>query len=496
MKPGTASNSRVFLIEGGARPDHDYSFEECMRGGPHAQDFGDVTPIRCPSPDAYGQYVDKGEIPGDVGRPTNTITGLFSRDTASTLHRLARLRCPIDVQLHFGQCQSPKAFDELDKALIYEGASLTNYNTDELGALEPGENAKVGESADISAQSIYEYVPMNFAERANSVVTNEVVDVIICDGVSCGECESQSDGCKKIYAITLAAGGSAGTPPDLVFSLDKGANYYAHDIDTLTAAQDPTGIACVGDYLVVTSNAANSISYVLKDDVKIDEDEAWTETTTGFVTGGEPNAIDGAGNIGFIVGDAGYIYKVESPADGVTVLDAGSATTNQLNDVCALDENFAVAVGNSGTIVKTENGTVWTLITPAPVGVGVHFNCVELISEDVWFIGASNGYLYWTVNGGSDFSYTVFSGLTTIEDIKFVGKSIGRLVGYDGTPRGKIYETINGGKTWKILPRGKGTLNLVDHLHALAVCQSDENFMVTVGLNDNGTDGVVLQGED
>ncbi len=495
MDPGKSSQSRVFLIEGGARPDHTADYMDCMRGGGHSQDFGEPAKIECPSPDAYNQYDEKGDIPGEIGRPTNTLTARFARDTASDLHRLARLGCPVDVQLHFGQCKSPKSFEEFDKVFIYEKAFLTNYTTDEMGALESGERVAINDSADISARKTYEVVPMNFAQRANSIVTNEVVDVTICDGVSCGECEDQSDGCKKIYAITEAAGGSAGTPPDLVYSLDKGVTWHAHDIDSLLTAQTPTGIACVGDYLVVVSNDSGSLHYILKSDVRIDEDHTWVQQDAGFVVGGEPNAIFGVGDMGFIVGDAGYIYKVENPADGVTVLDPGSAVASNLLDVYALDEKFAVAVGEAGVMAKTENGSIWTPVIPSPVGVGINFNAVYLVDESTWLLAGSNGTLYWTVDGGDDWSTTVFAGLTVITDVKMASNSIGRLSGYNATI-GKIYETINGGNTWKILPRGNQALSLVDQINAIALCSSDENFMVAVGLADGGTDGVILLGED
>ena len=88
--------------------------------------------------------------------------------------------------------------------------------------------------------------------------------MVICDAIGCGDCEDESDGCQKIYSVTLQAGGSPGTPADVVFSLDGGATFLAHDVDSLGAAEDPTGIACITIYIVVISNDSASLHWALK----------------------------------------------------------------------------------------------------------------------------------------------------------------------------------------------------------------------------------------
>jgi hypothetical protein len=466
-----------------------------MRAGGLAQDFGDITKIECPSPDRYGEFDEVGEIQGAIGRATVTLTGRLVLDVASDLLRIAKRRCSADLDIHFGKCKTPTNFNDFDMVLKLVDARTTAYNTDDLGALGSDEAAPVNESADINAEEILQILPIRYARRGDAVITNEIVDVIICDQASCGDCDDESDGCEKIYSVSLAAGGSGGTPPDIVFSLDSGANFYAHDIDSLLTAESPTGIACLTDYLVVVSNDSNSLHYVLKSSVTTTGDHTWTEVATGFVSGGEPNDIWSTGTIAFIVGDGGYVYYTTDPTGGVTVADAGVATSDDLNAVHALTDDFAVAVGNNGAVIYTENGTVWSAITP-PVVAGIHFNCVWVKSQQEWLVGASNGNLYYTTDAGTTWTTKSFngSGAGTVLDLYFSKPSVGWMAHQTAATRGRILRTIDGGYSWMVEPMS-GSLPLTDKIGAVAGCSEDVNMVVGVGLADDASDGVILLGE-
>lgn len=494
MKIAKSSNTRVFVIEGRARPDHSPVYESCLRMTGVSQGFGDIERVECPDPYNYGKFVEVAEIRGATERATTSLEGRFAMNLLSTLLKLAKKGCSVDIQLHMGACQDPSDFDNFDKALVLESASLTTYNTDELGALQSDDNAAVNENADVSAKEYYEIVPLSFAERAGSIVTNEVVDVVVADSASCGDCEEESDGCNKVFAITLSAGGSPTTPADVVFSLDAGSVWYAHDIDSLGAAEDPDGVDRVGAYLVVVSNASASLHYALKSEFDGITDPTFTEVTTGFVASGEPNDIWSAGNTAFIVGDGGYVYMTSDPTAGVTVVDAGSATVDVLNAVHGLSAEFAVAVGNNGAVIYTENGTSWTAAS-VPVGVGVNLLCVFVKSENEWFVGASNGNLYYTLNKGTTWTAKTFpgSGSGVVYDIVFPTDSVGYLAHATSAPLGRILRTYNGGNTWVVMPEGVGTIPDNDRVNRLGYCD-DANFIVGVGLGGNATDGYVVVG--
>src|SRR3990167_7750021 len=329
-KPLQSANSRVYIIDGRARGDHKPSYESCLRMTGLSQGYGDVERVECPDPYQYGKFIEVATIRGATDRPTTTIEGRYPIDLLSSLLALARKGCTFDVQLHMGDCTDPSVFNDYKKVLVLESAYLTNFGTDDLGALASGDNAVVNENADLSGKDAYELRPLAVGAAAASIVTVEVLDVVICDTIQCGDCGEQSDGCERVYALTTAAGGSPGTPADIVFSIDKGVSWAAHDIDTLATAEVPDELDCIGSYIVVVANATDSIHYALKSEFDGFTDPTWTEIATGIVAAGSPNAIHSTGGHAFIVGDGGYVYETEDPTTGVTVLSAGSVVTDNL----------------------------------------------------------------------------------------------------------------------------------------------------------------------
>jgi photosystem II stability/assembly factor-like uncharacterized protein len=422
--------------------------------------------------------------------------GRYLADVASELLRLGNIGCAVDAQIHIGSCSDPSDFNTFTKALVYEDAYISDWSADELGAMEPGERNPVNETGTISSAEIYEILRLTFTEAAASIVTNEVLDVVICDTIACGECLEDSSGCQHIYAITTAAGGSPGTPADIVFTVD-GSNWYADDIDTLGAAEVPSAVDCVGDYIVVVSNDSTSAHYALLSEVNdVDYDEAWTEIATGFV--GAPNDCHRAvgGRYLYIVGDSGYVYRTDDITSGVTALDAGVATTQNLNRVYALSDEFVVAVGDNNAVVYTTDGTSWGALTgPA---AGVNLTALAVQSEMTWLVGTTNGYLYYTVDQAANWTAKGFpgSGAGTVYDVAFANLSVGYLAHATATPAGRILRTYDGGYSWQILPESTGTLTANDRINRVAACIYDENMVVGVGLADDGADGVIVVGRD
>lgn len=492
--PALAGESRIFLIENRAHPTRtpEYYFTAKMLGA--TKDYGETTPVKIPDPHRRNRFISVRKFKGEEGNLTTQIMSRYAREIQSRFLQLAERGCSLDVQLHFGECKDPAIETAWQKIVVLEEVDITSWATDNFGAIEEADQAPIGETTSIMSLNVYELVRMVYSLKGAAVVTNEVVDMVICDEVSCGDCGDPSAGYNILFGVTLAAGGSPSTPADVIFSEDGGKNWIAHDVDTLGAAEDPTGLACLGDYIVVISNASNSLHYALKSDFSDGIDPEFAEVTTGFVAGGEPNAIYSDGRQAFIVGDGGYIYKLVTPSDGVTVLDAGEATTSQLNDVCALGENFAVAVGNDGSVVYTEDGETWAATEAKPVNIGTHLNTVLVQDDNLWFVGTSAGTIFASYNKGKSWSAIALPGTTptSIQDIKSPTDSeifVSAVV----SSHARIYRSTNGGKTFQVEP-DSGTLPLADRINALAVTSYEPNFLCGGGLADDGADGAILLG--
>lgn len=491
--------SRVWLIEGRARPDHEPVYQGCMMAEGIDWGLGDVTSIECPSETEYDKFNEVGRFRGASDRPTISLVGQYAADIESELMRLARIGCAFDMQLHIGVCEIPTNFNDYQKIIVFEDALQTGYSTDPLGSLADGDRSEANETSPLSAREFYEILTLAFAERAETIVTNELVDVVFCDKVSCRECVDYSAGCEKIYSVSLQAGGSPGTPADVVYSLDGGAAWNTSEVDSLGAAEDPTGIACVNGYVVVISNDSCSLHYVLQTDLDAAGDELWIENLVGFVPVlGCPNDIWSVTNYAFIVGDNGYIYGLSDPTGGVVVLDAGAAVGDTLRAVHAMDRNTAVAVGSNGAVVRTLNGGLTWAATNRPTAMGEHLYCVWVKTDTEWFVGTSNGRLLYTVDGGTTWTNLPFngSGAGVVWDIAFSTDSVATMSHATAAPLGRLLRSYDGGYSWVILPDGLGTIPDNDRFTALALCENDVNLVVGVGAEVAGGDGIIVVGED
>ena len=487
--------SRMWLIEWRAGPANVPSYEGLWKAGAVSWPLGDVTNIYIPDPDEYGQFKVAGKIVGERGNPTVPLTAKYTTDL-STLLRLARLGCDHDLQIHMGFCQDPQDFDfGWEKILVMEAARPTSYATTDLGALEPSERATVNEEVPWSAEILYEIVQIAFEAQAASEVVQEVIDITVCDRVTCGACGIPSDGCSVVFALTLTVGGSPGLPAEVLFTDDGGATWDDTNVDTLAANEDPNALACVGSNLVVISEDSESLHYAPIADI-LDASETWTEVTTGFVAGNGPLALVSLSpRHTWIVGEGGYVYFTDDPTAGVEVQNAGVATTQDLNSVHAYDLLNVVAVGASNAVILSrDGGDVWSAITgPA---VGVVLNAVWMKGENEWFVGTATGRLYFTRDAGDNWTEKAFpgSGSGVIRDIAFSSDSVGYLAHSTTAPAGRILRTTSGGNRWYVAPESNLVIPENDRITALAVCEDNVNVVYGGGLGANAVDGILVLG--
>ena len=499
FNPGKTAFSRVFLIEGRARPDHEPKFQACMKAGTAERSFGDIERIECPDPTRYGEFEEVGYIQGAVDRATSSLIGRYASDVASELLRMATARCAVDAQVHFGACTDPRLFNTFTKAVIMENVVLTNWNSDDLGALGSDENAVINETVDLSIGELYEALPLEFGKRADDLLHNKAVDVVICDQLSCGgDCEDESSGCEKIYVLIGGVLGSPGTAPDIVYTLDKGATWDIDEISSMLSSEAANALACLGDYMVVVSNDSGGLEWKLLTDLNAGTAGLWTTVTDGFVVGGSPNDIWSVGNYAFIVGDSGYVYGTSDPTGGVTVLDAGAATVSNLNAVHALDDQFAVAVGAADSIIYTETRDSWQ--TATATGGGNSLLAVWIKNEREWFVTDNGGNIYYTLDKGQTWTECPASGdvpgtATSLYDIQFATDSVGYVCG-NLSDVARMWRTFDGGYSWVRLPEGVGAMPAARNFTALAACPDDVNFVVGVGEGAVANDGVIVFGQD
>lgn len=486
--------SRVWLIQNRAGPANVPEYEGLWKAGAVSWKQGDIKTIRIPNPGVLNSFVRVGKIIGDPGDPQLPITARYVQDM-SRLLKLVRQGCDADLQVHIGKCSDPRDFNKgWEKVLVLEGALPTDYKTSELGALEPSQRNMVDEDVPFTGEDYYEIGKLNFAEQAAAQITQEVVDIVVADAVACGACGITSDGCQVVLAVTKRAGGSPGTGADLLYTINGGSTWAFREITTLTGSNNPYAIGVVGSYVFVVSVETISLMYATLSDLLVGA-ETWTNVATGFVTAGTPRAVFAfdPSNV-WIVGGAGYIYKSTDVTAGVSVQDAGVATTQILNAIHGINQLHIVAVGASNAVVYTNNGgQTWTPLTGPAVGVAL--NTVWMATENKWFVGTDGGKLYYTLNAGTTWTEVTFpgSGSGHVYAVKFSTPSVGYMAHTTSAPRGRILRTINGGQSWYVAPESGVTLVNNQKLEALSTC--DPNVVYSAGLASNGTDGIILAGK-
>lgn len=490
------SYSRIFTIEDRAGPSRTPVYQSIGRAMQPSQNFGAITLIRVPDPNQYGKFKVVDSIRAAPGQPGMSLQFRYTRDVSDML-RLGRKGCPIDVQVHMGACKDPSDFQlGWEKILVLEGATLTDWGTDgDVGALDQSDEAVVNENVPVEALDMYEIVRVGASEIASTEITQEIVDVAICDSPTCGDCGRTSDGCQRMFAMTKTSGGSPGAGPRLIYTNDGGATISVTYVTTMGAAENASAICCVGNNLVVVSQAGLAIHYANMDDI-INGVATWTKTVVGLVASKGPNAVFSLGRtFTWMVGNGGYVYFSSDITAGVTVQDAGIATSQNLNAIHGIDNLNLVAVGASNAVLRTVNGGGnWTSVTGPAVGVAL--NAVVMRSEKEWMVGDAAGNLWYTTNAGVTWTQKRFAGdgAGSIKDITFPTPTVGYMAHVTAAPVGRVLRTVDGGASWTVVPEDTSfTFPGNTSINAVASCSSNPNVAFAGGIKTGAVDGILVK---
>ena len=493
-------SGRVWTIKWRAGPSREPLYHGQGMAGSPDWGQGDVTKIEQPSDTQYNQWDEIASFQASPDRPTLTLS-VYEHSGRSDIMELIRIRCPFDIQVHMGLCEDPRDFDHgWQKVRVLEDASATGYSATDHGALEGGSQDKITEEMPTSARWIYDVLQMRYQSVAANEVGEEVIAVDVCDRITCGDCEGvdPSDGCLKVFAVTNSAGSSPGLLPQVIITTDQfGTNDIIERwVTTFTLGDNASDAACVGSNFVVITSDGEEIHYAPTADM-IDEDETWTQVTTGIVAGAGPNAIWNYSPLfSFIAGLGGYIYLMKNPSDGLTVLDAASIVTDDLNDIEGWDAENVAAVGDAGAFVYSQDGTNFEAGT-APVGPTDLYALAYRNKSEIW-VGGDDGILYVTTDYGAHWTTKALPGAgTQVDKILWLTESVGFVAVRTAAPLGIILRTINGGYTWYIVPEGANqAVPVADGFNDMAGCEKEANRLFIGGLGGDAADGILLKAFD
>lgn len=489
------AHKRHFIQFGGAQPgnvvqyagqDGQYMFVD----GVGVPETGGVTPIFVPDPRQPGKW---RLIARTIDPPDLASASLVMLEKHGAIPRqLQRIGCKFNLYEPTGPCQDLSDFLRgwTDYILVYGGALV---NDKDLGTRTARDSDGVVEDTlSLTLADVYPVGALAFGEKAAAQVEREVVDVVYGTTVSC-QCV---EGTEYIYALETYAAGSPGLPTEVVYTVDGGENWTNIAVDGMGADEIGYAIDIVGKYLVVLGE--DNI-YWAEINYKTGVPGTFTQINTGIVLAGTPRDIYVLSpREVFFCGDGGYIYKATDITAGVSVIDAGSATTQDLARIDGVDETI-IACGAVGAVIKSSNrGSTWATTTASPSGDTLQ--ALEVLDDDRYWIGTSGGEVYYTLDGGEIWTEKAFTGSSAgeVRDILFVNDEVGYFAHDTVAPLGRIFSTWNGGEDWINADPRLLNLPVFDYAGRLAAPDADAgiaaNNLAVAGLAGNGVDGILLLG--
>ncbi len=158
----------------------------------------------------------------------------------------------------------------------------------------------------------------------------------------------------------------------------------------------------------------------------------------------------------WVVGPGGMLLQTSDA--GLSWIQRMNGTATSLYDIVMRDERYGLAAGHDGYLLRTTNGgALWETqkleVTGQIFGRDEYLRAVSIVDDQFAVTAGPGGTVFRTQDGGATWEsigYPELPGLYFIEDVEFVSRTEGWLVGLDqdlGHTR-SVYRTTDGGDTW------------------------------------------------
>lgn len=466
---------RVFVNASGRNAGSRYKYHSCMKIDGIDKSLGDVTPIYCPDPDRYDEFIEVATIKGADGRATSTLTGYLPMDSVGALEEIYNQKCGFDMQVHYGQCARPNDFNQYASAIILRDVKLTSYAWTPLTARTPDERASIDETAAISIGDFYRIYPVSEAIVKPSQITGTsfVFGIVNVSVQSCGDnCTDKDDGNQTWI------GGQITAADNLMFLVtrDNGSSWVAVNGRTSILHNTREDIAkmTVADGYIYTIMNQSSVTTVLKTSINSILNNFADTVTIATIPAAFYFAIDTSDNYLWLAGYylnqfvVTWIHKSTFAMNSHYKSDSEYPTALYAYS----DDNVVVAGLGSSVYYSTVRG-IFNKITTEPGTTIAGFD-VHMFSESKWLLGFDDG-IYYTTNAGATWTKV----LTTTGWVKFAFYD--DITGYAVTDTG-TYRTLDSGTTWT-----KVSTNLSTSLVSQAVVSpaNPNLYWAAVGISSN-----------
>lgn len=503
----TRKHNRGFIQPGGARPTnvaHFYGLDAqyffVAQGT--KPDLGPITPVWVADPRNVGRYRLVGRTIAAPALPAADVT-LLERHGSVPL-QIGVVGCQYNVYEMAGVCKDLSSLlNGWDDFVTVFAGGLVEETT--LGQRTSfADDAQIEDTLKTVWADIYGVGKLSFGENFGVEIDREVVDVVYGSNVQCGNCGPADDGTGRIYGVTKSSGsGSPGLPAEIVYTTDGGTTRYSANINGMGATEDPLGIDIAGNTLIVYSSVG---FYWATINTKTGIPGAFTKVTTGLVAGKTvTDCYVLAANAIYFSALGGYVYFSSNIANGVSALNAGSATTNDLLRIAGDGQDTIVACGAASTVIKSINkGTTFATTTASPSAVASDLAALSVLDTNRYWVGSLIlGRTYYTLNGGETWDELFFTGTGAgnVRDIVAASDEVLYMLFDDGSTA-YLLTTFDGGRDWARNDSGSDRITnwpVFTRGNRVAVPNVSDttiavNNLVIAGLSGGGVDGIFLQG--
>ena len=441
--------------------------------------------ISVPRGDTNPVYCRTGKNTFAIQRTWKGTPGLGSASIMayeSVFNVLQEMKCAFNLAvLHSGEGadDDPTNFDYL---YYYNGMEITGEETDtHVAGLNPDEQKPITLTMPTTFRSRVKVKRLLAQARDLSDMTGgmQLNGVAFCDSPSCDNFGNLSSvGCQIGYVASSSDGQPAGTSATVLKTSDGGGTWEDLGSPFTNQSDNVIDIDCDGDVVVAVNGVTPGYAY------SWDGGTSWTTVSTSKLL--NKVYILSSTKIWFMAQD-GTIYYSNNRGVTVAAQEDGSTTVQSLNDISAADTLTLYAVGDNNTIIKTiDGGNIWfTLAGPATsIYPNDLYKVVAVPSTDIVLVGDEQGNVYRSGDGGSTWSL-VFANTNLAGGIRGMAVcdcNVIMIAGntqdpyFYGASEGFVYQSVDGGNSWfgVELPTNAGVLDLI-------CC--DVNKYWAVGLN-------------
>lgn len=454
---------------------------------------GAISLIRCR--DGNGDYVTVGEKQEEPDAVSTTITSLTYPEF-DILDRIRRCAVNLFVTL---DCAKRGVFGSWERADILHHAKLvTRTLTNAAMRVATDETLRALEFTGWGVLHLTNHLKLN----RQSIAETTDLNAIAVDGaqVCAGDCGAAQDAGDVAFLGGDAPAGSPTSTADIWQTLNGGTwtNTVGGSAHPFAGGYDIAGAAMFDldrstkRWLVARESVGGALLQLAYSD---DAGDTWTRVNVGAVNGegvASAKALFARDRSHlWVATSAGNVYF--SADGGVSwTLQAGAAVAGgsvQLNVIRFIDVDNGYAAGNTGVLIKTnDGGDSWAAVT-APASDNL--TALEVFSPYHVMVGTNADGLYATFDAGAQWSSKTFSGQSTGGTVKALlgyGDLVVTLIHNPATGQGYFHRSIDGGNSWerKVTPvnAGLNDFALVDANNAYLVGNAYAGTGVVIKITD------------